>query len=76
MTTFKTYDYAFIGLGAANSLLINRLHHEDLLNNKSIIIFEPNEKNVNDKSFCYWANSEEPELLGISNLSKVSWGKI
>ncbi len=76
MSNFKTYDFAFIGLGAANSLLINRLHHKGLLKNKSILIFEPQEKNSNDKSFCYWADSEENKTLGIADLTKVNWDNI
>lgn len=76
MTNIQTYDYAFIGLGAANSLLIKNLHRNNLLSGKSLLIFEPNEKNNNDKSFCYWANSKENNALGIADLSKISWEKI
>ncbi|MGC6414854.1 MAG: lycopene cyclase family protein, partial [Bacteroidia bacterium] len=76
MTNIQTYDYAFIGLGAANSLLIKNLHQNNLLKGKSILIFEPDEKNLNDKSFCYWANPKENNTLGISDLSKVCWNEI
>ena len=76
MTNIQTYDYAFIGLGAANSLLIKNLHQNNLLKGKSILIFEPDEKNWNDKSFCYWANPKENNTLGISDLSKVCWNEI
>lgn len=76
MITIQTYDYAFIGLGAANSLLIKNLHQRNLLKGKSILIFEPNQKNSNDKSFCYWATSEENNRLGTSDLSKISWENI
>jgi lycopene beta-cyclase len=66
-------DYVFIGLGAANSLIIRRMHAQGILSNASLVIIEPDEKLLNDKTFCFWAKKEEIEELGFASLINHSW---
>lgn len=66
-------DYVFIGLGAANSLIIRRMHAQDMLHNASFVIIDPDEKLLNDKTFCFWAKKEEIEELGFVSLINHSW---
>ena len=63
-----TYDYAFLGLGASNSLLILQLNELGLLKNKTLAIIEPEHKLSNDKTFCFWATPPEVEQMGMSEL--------
>ena len=66
-------DYVFIGLGAANSLIIRRMHAQGILSNASLVIIEPDEKLLNDKTFCFWAKKEEiEEFLSLINGFKKS----
>jgi len=69
-------DYVFIGLGAANSLIIKQMHAHDMLSTASLVIIDPDEKVLNDKTFCFWAKSEEIEELGFASLINHSWGTL
>ncbi len=70
------YDYLFIGLGAANCLLILRLHENGLLIGKSIAIIEPDSKSTNDRTFCFWATENELLKLKLETLVSYSWNYI
>ena len=70
------YDYLFVGLGAANSLLILRLHDEGLLVGKKIAIIEPDTKAINDRVFCFWATDEELAELHVQSLVSKRWDHI
>ena len=68
--------YVFIGLGAANSLIIKQMHTHDMLSTASLVIIDPDEKLLNDKTFCFWAKKEEIEELGFASLINHSWGTL
>lgn len=69
-------DYVFIGLGAANSLIIKQMHAHDMLSTASLLIIDPDEKILNDKTFCFWAKKEEIEELGFASLISHTWGTL
>ncbi|MBC7696298.1 MAG: beta-carotene 15,15'-dioxygenase, Brp/Blh family [Burkholderiales bacterium] len=60
------YDYAFIGLGAGNSLILLSLIQKGLHSNKKIIVFETESKNINDKTFCFWSRPNESIVADLS----------
>jgi len=66
-------DFLFVGLGAANCLLILRLHDSGLLSGKTIAIVEPDSKSTNDRTFCFWATEEELTKLCLKPLVSYSW---
>ncbi len=70
------FDFLFIGLGAANCLLILRLHENGLLNGKTIAIIEPDGKTTNDRTFCFWATEQELFKLKLNTLVSYSWSNI
>jgi lycopene beta-cyclase len=72
----ETFDFLFIGMGAANCLLLLKLHEENLLVDKKIAIIEPNSKIVNDRNFCFWSTEEELLTLKIEDLVSSKWQKI
>lgn len=53
------YDYIFIGLGASNSLLLLQLLKNPLFAQKKVAVIEPESKNTNDKTYCFWASPDE-----------------
>lgn len=71
-----SYDYLFIGLGAANSLLLLGLSKNGLLEDKTIAIVDPSDKLTNDKTFCFWSTIEEMKNLNLENLVSHSWKNI
>ena len=70
------YSYGLIGLGAANSLLLLRMEKEGLLAESSVVIFDHSFKAVNDKTYCFWANSENEVVNDLSLEIKHSWPKV
>jgi len=79
LTTDKpisTFDFLFIGLGAANCLLILQLKNNGLLHGKTIAIVEPDNKTTNDRTFCFWATEADILNLKINNLISYSWDNI
>ena len=71
--TFSAYDFLFIGLGAANSLIILSLHKNGLLDGKTIAIIDPSSKLTDEKTFCFWSTKEELTTLNLEELVSYSW---
>jgi len=71
-----SFDYLFIGLGAANSLIIINMFKKGLLHSKKIGIIEPQKKDTNDRTFCFWADNEEVNNLQLAELIKYRWDNI
>lgn len=69
-------DFLFIGLGAANCLLLLKMSENNLLSNKKIAVIEPHSKNTNDRTFCFWATQEELLKLKIEDLVSSTWNQI
>lgn len=55
----EVYDFAFIGLGASNSLILLALIQRGLLKNKRVVIIEAENKSENDKTYCFWAGKND-----------------
>jgi lycopene beta-cyclase len=69
----KLYDYAFLGLGCGNSLLLLEMEKNGLLIDKNIVILEPDKKTRNDKTFCFWMDPALLETYGIKDLIRDEW---
>lgn len=52
------YDYAIIGAGAAGLQLILKMIHDPYFNEKSILILDMDDKNTNDRTWCFWEKGE------------------
>lgn len=48
------YDYIIAGSGCAGLSLLFRILKDPLLNHKSILVIDKDEKTQNDKTWCYW----------------------
>ncbi len=71
-----TIDYLFIGLGASNCLLILELEKKGLLDEKKIIILEPKQKNKKDKTYCFWATSDEVKNIIPKDFIDKEWESV
>lgn len=69
----ERFDIAFIGLGAANSLLAMRLSDRGLLQNKRVVVIDPTWNAVLERTFCFWSTPEQVAALQIDNLVSHSW---
>jgi len=45
-----------------------KMHEKGLLQNKKLAIIEPDNKNANDRNFCFWSTDEEVINLNLSDL--------
>jgi lycopene beta-cyclase len=72
----ETYDYVFLGCGAANSLLMLQMHTSGLLAQKRIAVVEPDKKITNDRTFCFWITAEQEQELGIAHLIDHRWHEV
>ncbi len=67
------FDLVFIGMGAANSLLFLHLSRNGQLQQKRIAIFEPDSKQSNDRTFCFWSTEKEISQLNLNHLISKQW---
>lgn len=58
MKQSNEYDFAIIGAGAAGLQLVLAMLDEPSFAGKSILIFDGNAKDQNDKTWCFWEKGE------------------
>lgn len=54
----KKFDYAIIGAGAAGMQLALKMIRDSFFNEKSILILDKDDKNTNDRTWCFWEKGE------------------
>ena len=70
------YDYIFIGMGASNSLILKKLIESNTFNNKKVAVIEAQQKNENDKTYCFWASPKDPIVSELNAIISHSYKKI
>ncbi len=75
-TKGSIYDFIFIGMGASSCLMLKSLFKRGLLYNKRVLVVEKDSKNVNDRTFCFWAQPDESIVTDLSDLITQSWGSV
>jgi lycopene beta-cyclase len=58
------YDFAIVGAGAAGLQLALAMKDDGYFRNKTVLIVERSEKNINDRTWCFW-EKEEGKYDGI-----------
>ena len=69
-------DYLFAGAGASAILLLMSLDERGMLHGKNIIIIDPDNKLKNDKTYCFWENSEDLIVKRCKHLINHQWEKV
>ncbi len=69
----QVYDYVFIGAGASTILLLLSLERNTQLQDKNILIIDPDRKDQNDKTYCFWGNDQEPSIQNIGHIISHRW---
>lgn len=72
----EPYDFLFIGLGASNSLILLSLIKHNQLHGKKIGIIEPEHKNINDKTFCFWAKPTDDIVIALKPIISYQYKKV
>ena len=66
------FDYIILGSGAAGLSLAHRMANDRYFDNKSIAIIDKEEKNKNDRTWCYWEIGEGY----FDSIVKKKWDEI
>ena len=69
-------DYLFSGAGASATLLLLNMEKQGLLQDKKILIIDPDTKHNNDKTYCFWSEQNEPLTLLCRNLISHQWDEV
>jgi lycopene beta-cyclase len=69
-------DYLFIGAGASSTLLLMCLNRRGLLKGKKFLVIDPDAKQINDKTYCFWATPEEPITQSCEALIGHKWNSV
>ncbi len=72
----KKVDYLFSGAGASATLLLLNMEKQGLLQDKKILIIDPDTKHNNDKTYCFWSEQNEPLTLLCRNLISHQWDEV
>jgi lycopene beta-cyclase len=72
----RVIDYLFAGAGASSTLLLMSMEQRGLLNDKNIAILDPDSKSLNDKTYCFWENPNEPLPRQCQHLVSHKWGNV
>lgn len=72
----QSADYVFLGAGASATLLLMSMEKHGLLTDKKVVILDPDEKNNNDKTYCFWSSDLEDPARSCLPLISHRWDKI
>ena len=76
MENLKKYDIVFTGFGASSCILVHEMHNRGMLQNKSILVLDPSTKQVNDKTYCFWANKDDAIVQDFKSLISHEWSHV
>jgi lycopene beta-cyclase len=66
--TVIPYDYVFIGMGASNGLMLLEFIKRGYHQAKRIAVIEPQQKNTNDKTYCFWSSPNDTIVKDLSSI--------
>lgn len=52
------YDYIFSGMGLSTLMILHKMIRGGACNGKTVLIIEADEKNQNDKTWCFWEKGD------------------
>ena len=72
----KRYEIGFLGMGAANGLLLLELERKNLLDTLNVLILEPDAKLKNDKTYCFWAGAKHEIRAQLKDVMFHQWDTV
>jgi lycopene beta-cyclase len=66
--TVIPYDCVFIGMGASNGLMLLEFIKRGYHQTKRIAVIEPQQKNKNDKTYCFWSSPNDTIVKDLSSI--------
>lgn len=75
--TYQTdFDVIFAGFGASACLTLLELDRTGWLAGKRVAIIDPDRKDRNDRTFCFWASADSTIVNRLSAIISKTWNKI
>lgn len=71
-----TYDSIVIGAGGGGMGLLFALHISGYLSNHKVGVIEPQEKNENDRTWCFWARESDPIVKFWQPIISKKWDHV
>ena len=68
----QQYDYIITGGGASGLILMYRMMNDSFFSDKSILLIDREEKNMNDRTWCFWEQGEGE----WDDILEKSWNEI
>jgi lycopene beta-cyclase len=68
-----SYDFILIGAGGAGMCLLLALHERGGLSGKRVLVLEPERKDANDRTWCFWAKDSDPIAQSLGALASHRW---
>lgn len=65
----KHYDYIFAGAGLSSLMTVNKMAVSGKFTDKEILLIDPDTKQSNDRTWCYWSDRENM----FDNIIYKSW---
>ena len=75
-TINQNIDFLFVGAGASSTLLLMSMEKHELLKDKNVLIIDPDTKNNNDKTYCFWSKNSELISFRCKHLISHHWDEI
>ncbi len=72
----KHYDFIFAGGGGSSLALLLALHKNDGLKDYTVLIIEPETKNSNDRTWCFWTDHKDSAYPLVETIIDHRWSKI
>lgn len=72
----KHYDFIFAGGGGSSLALLLALHYADGLKDFSVLIIEPDQKNTNDRTWCFWTDHNDKAYPLVEDIIDHRWANI
>ncbi|QNR23930.1 lycopene cyclase family protein [Croceimicrobium hydrocarbonivorans] len=72
----EEYDIALIGGGASGLSLLYAMHLQGILDQYSVLLIEPDAKNTNDRTWCFWTDEQDAAWQMFGSSVSKSWSQL
>ncbi len=70
------FDAIVLGAGGAGLLLLQALHEDGWMKDNRILVVEPEAKQTNDRTWCYWSDGSDQLLQNLGDVVSHSWSMV
>ena len=70
------FDYILVGAGGAGMCLLEVMSDRSFLDGRRLLILDPDPKRDNNRTWCFWAEPDEPIVAGPGRCACPVWDKV